>query len=135
MDRTHRGVFLYGIVGIRDREYCMKIVVHARQAQLAEDFKEIVDEKLNSMNRFSVTIDRVEVEIIHEANPRQGKFSHRVILTSHGAGPLLRAQAAAFNDVAAFDLAIKNFELQIRKIHERAKEIVHDSVRKKAVSE
>lgn len=113
----------------------MKIIVHARQAQLAEDFKVIVEEKLNSMNRFSVIIDRVEVEVIHEGNPRQSKSSHRVILTSHGVGPLLRAQASAFNDVAAFDLAIKNFELQIRKIHEREKEIVHDSLRKKAVSE
>jgi len=112
----------------------MKIVIHNRQGQLAEDFKGIAEEKLNSMNRFSVTIDRVEVEIIHEANPRQGKFSHRVILTSHGAGPLLRAQAAAFNDVAAFDLAVKNFELQIRKIHEKSKEIDHDSVRKRAIS-
>jgi ribosome-associated translation inhibitor RaiA len=73
--------------------------------------------------------------VLHEANPRQGKLSHRVILTSRGAGPLLRAEAAAFNDLAAFDLAIKNFELQIRKIHERAKEISHDSVRKAAVSE
>ena len=113
----------------------MKIVLHARQANLAEDFKTIVEEKLHSMNRFSVTIDRVEVEIIHEANPRQGKFSHRVILTSHGAGPLLRAQAAAFNDLAAFDLAVKNFELQIRKIHEKSKEIAHDTFRNRAVSQ
>lgn len=113
----------------------MKIVLHARQAHLADDFKQIVEEKLQSMNRFSVTIERVEVEIIHEGNPRQGKNSHRVILTSHGAGPLLRAQAAAFNDVAAFDIAIKNFELQIRKIHEKSKDIAHDTVRKQAVSE
>jgi ribosomal subunit interface protein len=113
----------------------MKIVIHARQAQLAEDFKGIVEDKLNSMNRFSVVIERVEVEIIHEGNPRQGKFSHRVILTSHGAGPLLRAQAAAFNDVAAFDLAVKNFELQIRKVHEKGKDRGHESVRKLAVSE
>ena len=113
----------------------MKIVIHTRQGQLAEDFIGIAEEKLNSMNRFSVTIERVEVEIIQEANPRQGKFSHRVILTSHGAGPLLRAQAAAFNDVAAFDLAVKNFELQIRKIHEKSKEISHESLRKRAVSE
>ncbi len=113
----------------------MKIVIRTRQGQLAEDFKGIAEEKLNSMNRFSVTIERVEVEIIHEANPRQGKFSHRVILTSHGAGPLLRAQSAAFNDVAAFDLAVKNFELQIRKIHEKTKDIRHESVRKRAVSE
>ena len=113
----------------------MKIVLHARQAHLAEDFKVIVEEKLQSMDRFSVAIDRVEVEIIHEGNPRQGKLSHRVILTSHGSGPLLRAQAAAFNDLAAFDLAIKNFELQIRKNHEKSKDVSHDSVRKQAVSE
>ena len=113
----------------------MKIVLHARQAHLADDFKVIVEEKLQSMDRFSVAIDRVEVEVIHEGNPRQGKLSHRVILTSHGSGPLLRAQAAAFNDVAAFDLAIKNFELQIRKIHEKTKDVKHDSVRKQAVSE
>lgn len=113
----------------------MNIVLHARQAQVADDFKTIIDEKLKSMVRFSVAIERVEVEVIHEANPRQGKLSHRVILTARGAGPLLRAEAAAFNDVAAFDLAIESFELQIRKIHERTKDIGRDSVRKRAVAE
>jgi ribosome-associated translation inhibitor RaiA len=34
---------------------------------------------------------------------------------------LLRAEAASFNDVAAFDDAIKSIELQIRKIHEKEK--------------
>lgn len=99
----------------------MKIVIHARHAELAEDFREIAQEKLMTMERFSVTIDRVEVEILHEQNPRQGKHAHRVILTSHGSGPLMRAEAAEFNDLAAFDEAVKNFELQIRKHHERSK--------------
>ena len=85
----------------------MKIVIHARHAELAEDFREIAQEKLMSMERFSVTIDRVEVEILHEQNPRQGKHAHRVILTSHGTGPLMRAESAEFNDLAAFDEAIK----------------------------
>lgn len=73
------------------------------------------------MERFSVTIDRVEVEVLHEANPRQGKNSHRVIITSHGSGPLLRAEETGFNDLAAFDGAIKSIELQIRRIHEKTK--------------
>ena len=73
------------------------------------------------MERFSVTIDRVEVEVMHEANPRQGKNSHRVIITSHGSGPLLRAEEVGFNDLAAFDGAIKSIELQIRRIHEKTK--------------
>ena len=83
------------------------------------------------MERFSVTIDRVEVEILHEANPRQGKNSHRVILTSHGAGPLIKSEAAEFNDVAAFDKAIKAFALQVRKIHERMNDYDRDTLRKK----
>jgi ribosomal subunit interface protein len=99
----------------------MKIIIHPRHAELASDFSSIAEEKLLSMNRFSVIIDRIEVEVLHEANPRQGKNSHKVIITSHGSGPLLRAEAASFNDVAAFDDAVKSIELQIRKIHEREK--------------
>ena len=99
----------------------MKIIIHTRHAELASDFKEIAEEKLHSMERFSVAIDRIEVEITHEANPRQGKHSHRVVITSHGSGPLLRAEATGFNDLAAFDEAIKSVELQIRKIHEKDK--------------
>jgi ribosomal subunit interface protein len=109
----------------------MKIHIHTRNADLAEDFREIVEEKLNSMERFSVTIDRVEVEVLHEANPRQGKNSHRVILTSHGAGPLIKSEAAEFNDLAAFDSAVRAFALQIRKIHERTKDYDRETLRKR----
>ena len=102
----------------------MNIIFHSRHATLASDFKPVAEEKIHSMERFSVAIDRIEVEVIHEANPRQGKHSHRVVITSHGAGPALRAEASEFNDLAAFDVAIKNIELQIRKIHEKQKD--HD---------
>lgn len=107
----------------------MKIIIHTRHAELASDFKEIAEEKLKSMERFSVAIDRIEVEVTHEANPRQGKNSHRVVITSHGSGPLLRAEETGFNDVAAFDEAIKNIELQIRRIHEKEKSHDRHTVR------
>ena len=107
----------------------MKIIIHTRHAELATDFKSIAEEKLISMERFSVTIDRVEVEVTHEANPRQGKNSHRVVITSHGSGPLLRAEATGFNDLAAFDEAIKNIELQIRRIHEKSKDYERTTLR------
>lgn len=112
----------------------MKIQIHTRNADLAEDFREIVEEKLNSMERFSITIERVEVEILHEANPRQGKNSHRVILTSHGAGPLIKSEATEFNDLAAFDSAVKAFALQLRKIHERTKDYDRETLRKRKSS-
>jgi len=108
----------------------MKIQIHTRNADLAEDFKVIATEKLSSMERFSVVIDRVEVEVLHEANPHQGKHNHKVVLTTHGSGPLIRAEAAEFNDLAAFDSAIKTFALQIRKIHEKSKDYDRQTLRK-----
>ena len=107
----------------------MNIVFHNRKGSLADHFKGIASEKLESLKRFAVSIDRVEVEIIHEQNPRQGKHSHKVILTSHGSGPLIRSEASEFNDVAAFDQAVKSFELQLRKVHERSNEHNRDSIK------
>lgn len=107
----------------------VNIIIHTRNADLASDFKTIAEEKVRSMERFSVAIDRIEVEVMHEANPRLGKHSHKVVITSHGSGPSLRAEAAEFNDVAAFDVAIKNIELQIRKIHEKTKGHDRNTVR------
>ena len=111
----------------------MNIVFHSRKATLADDFKGIAEDKLNGLKRFAVSIDRIEVEIIHEQNPRQGKHSHTVILTSHGSGPLIRSEASEFNDVAAFDVAVKSFELQIRKVHERSKEHNRESTKNPSV--
>jgi ribosomal subunit interface protein len=107
----------------------MEINIHTRHASLAEDFHAISTEKLQSMERFSVQIDRIDVEVTHEQNPRQGKHSHKVVIASHGSGPALRAEATEFNDVAAFDVAIKSFELQIRKVHEKNKDYSRETIR------
>lgn len=108
----------------------MDVIIHTRNATLAADFKEIATEKLKSLTRFSVKLDGIKVEVKHEQNPRFGKSAHEVVLSTHGSGPFMRAVGKAFNDVAAFDEAVKNLELQIRKIHEKSKDFGHDSVRK-----
>jgi hypothetical protein len=113
----------------------MQIVFHSRNAALAEDFRGIAKEKLDSLLRFGVKIDEIKVEIKHEANPRQGKNSHSVVLTTHGSGPFMRAEGDGFNDLAAFDKAVGALELQIRKIHERAKDYARETVREKTVNE
>ncbi len=106
----------------------MKIVLHTRNAQLAEDFTAIAEEKLKSLKRFNVMIEEIKVEIKHESNPSRGKSSHIVTLTSRGAGPFLRSEGTGFNDLAAFDLAVASLELQIRKLHERSMDVPHETV-------
>ena len=107
----------------------MQIVFHSRNADLAEDFRGIAKEKLESLLRFGVKLDEVKVEIKHEANPHHGKTSHSVVLTTHGSGPFMRADGEGFNDLAAFDKAVAAIELQIRKIHERNKSHDRNTVR------
>jgi len=108
----------------------MKIIIHNHGAALAEDFEEITTERLERLSRFSIPIERIYVDIRHEVNPHFGKHSHRVTVTSHGAGPLLRAEGSGFNDLAAFDEAVTTIELQLRKRHERSKEIDRTTLRK-----
>ena len=108
----------------------MKIVIHHHGAALAEDFEEISTERLERLSRFSVPIERIYVDVRHEVNPRFGKHSHRVTVTSHGSGPLLRGEGTGFNDLAAFDEAVTAIELQLRKRHERNKDIDRTTLRK-----
>ena len=107
----------------------MEIVFHTRNADLAEDFRSIASHKLLTLQRFGIPLDGVKVEIIHEANPRFGKTSHSVTLSSFGSGPFMRGEGKAFNDLAAFDQAVKSVELQLRKVHERIKDFGHESLR------
>ena len=107
----------------------MEIIFHSRHAVLAEDFRSIVTDKLKTLQRFGIAIDGIKVEIIHESNPRFGKSSHLVTLTTHGSGPFVRSEGQAFNDLASLDKAVKSFELQLRKVHERIKAVDHVTVR------
>ena len=107
----------------------MEIIFHTRNAVLAEDFRSIATDKLHTLQRFGIPIDAIKVEIIHEPNPRFGKRSHSVTLSSQGSGPFFRSAGQAFNDLAAFDKAVKSVELQLRKNHERRKDYGHESVR------
>lgn len=114
------------------KEVTLRVVIHNRGAQLAEDFTELAEERLERLIRFHVPIDRIDVEVTHEVNPHHGKnASHRVIITSHGSGPFFRAEGVAFNDLAAFDEAAEAIELQLRKKHERSKEINRETLRRR----
>ncbi len=110
----------------------MEITIHARGESLAQDFEVIAKERLERLSRFHIPIDRVEVDVIHEVNPHHGKkSSHQVKIKTHGTGPFLRAEARAFNDLAAFDEAVETIEFQLRKQHERNKDFSRETIRKK----
>lgn len=108
----------------------MRIVFHNRGAALASDFQRLAVERLERLSRFNIPIDWIDVDIRHENNPRFGKNSHRVLLTTHGRAPLMRGEGQGFNDLSAFDEAAEALELQLRKRHERTKDVDRTTLRK-----
>lgn len=103
----------------------INVVIHGRHAVLSNRFKEHVLTKLMRIDRFALDIARIDVELTHEANPRQSERAFEIELTSDGIGPFIRAKANAADQYTAFDLAQERFEEQLRRMHERAKSIEH----------
>lgn len=103
----------------------INVVIHGRHAVLSSRFKEHVLTKLLRIDRFALDIARIDVELTHEANPRQSERAYEIELTSDGIGPFVRAKAHAADQYTAFDLAHERFEEQLRRMHERAKSIEH----------
>lgn len=102
-----------------EQENPVRIVVHARHADLSQRFRDHVDEKLVRVDRFGVGITSVDVEVSKEHNPRLADRAYEVELTCRGAGPVIRAEAAATDHYAALDIAYGRLEERLRRVAEK----------------
>ena len=97
----------------------MDVVVSSRQCEVSERFREHVADKLARLEKHDHRIIRVEVVLERERNPRQAERQVRVELTAKSKGPVLRAEAAAADKMAALDLAVDKMSAQMRKAADR----------------
>lgn len=103
----------------------LEIVIHGRHSNVSERFREFVTDKVSRIERFSVPVHRIDVEVSHEANPRQHDRAYEVELTCTGSGPFLRAEAHASDKYAALELAYAKLEERFRRMHERRRSVRH----------
>jgi ribosomal subunit interface protein len=78
-----------------------------------------VEEKLARLEKHDHRIMRVQVELDCEANPRQRDRSVRIELTAFSKGPVIRAEAAAGDKMAALDMALDKMAAQMRRASDR----------------
>ncbi len=97
----------------------MDVVVNSRHCELSERFREHVEEKLSRLEKHDHRIIRVQVEVEQERNPRQHDRSFRVELTAFSKGPVIRAESAAEDKMAALDLALDKMAAQMRRAADR----------------
>jgi ribosomal subunit interface protein len=97
----------------------MEVVVTGRHCELSERFRSHVTEKLSRLEKHDHRIIRVQVEVENERNPRQHDRAVKVELTAFSKGPVIRAEAAAEDKMAALDLAVDKMAAQMRRAADR----------------
>ena len=97
----------------------MDIVLNSRHVELTERFRAHAEEKLARLEKHDHRVIRVEVEVDKERNPRLQDRAIRVELTAFSKGPVIRAEAAAEDKLAALDLAIDKMAAQMRRAADR----------------
>ena len=97
----------------------MEIVVRGRNVEVPEHFRQHVEDKVGQLERFDSKVIRIDVELLHEKNPRQAANCQRVEITLRGKGPVARAEACAPDFYAALELAAGKLENRMRRANDR----------------
>lgn len=97
----------------------MDVVVTGRHCEITDRYRSHVEEKLARLEKHDHRIQRVQVEVDCEANPRQRDRAVRLELTAFSKGPVIRAEAAATDKMAALDLALDKMASQMRRAADR----------------
>ncbi len=105
----------------------MDVVVTSRRCQLTDAFRDHVSEKLNALEKLKERIIRAEVMVTCADAKRQPDQAIRVEITLNGKGPVVRAEAAADDKMAAFEHALDRLKTQILRASDRRK--VHHGLR------
>jgi ribosomal subunit interface protein len=91
------------------------VVISSRHCEVSERFRRHVEEKLTRLEKHDQSVMRVDVEVTQERNPRQADRAIRIQLTLHSRGPVVRAEAAAEDKMAALDGALLRLQARLRK--------------------
>jgi len=97
----------------------MDVVVSGRHCEITDRYRSHVEEKLAKLEKHDHRIMRVQVELDCEANPRQRDRAVRIELTAFSKGPVIRAEAAAGDKMAALDMALDKMASQMRRASDR----------------
>ena len=97
----------------------MDIVVKGRNVEVPDHYRVHVADKLQKVERYDQKIQRIDVELFHERNPRQSDRCQHVEITCVSRGPVVRAEAISGDFYSALDLASTKLEQRLRRSADR----------------
>jgi len=99
----------------------MEILFKGLHTDVAARFRDQATAKLSRLEKLDQKAIRVDVEVSVERNPRLASQKERVELTIMSRGPAIRAEAAAEDRFAAFDIALAKLDSRLRRALDRRK--------------
>jgi len=100
----------------------MEIVVVGRHTEVDGRFRAQAESKLAKAAQLDPRVQRIDVEVTHEKNPKLADQAERVELTVRAKGPVVRAEAAADDRFAALDIALDKLMERLRRNRDRRKD-------------
>ncbi len=97
----------------------MEIAITGRNVNVSDRLREYLESKLSKVPQLDPRVQRIEVMVSHEPNPRQAKVSERVEITCRSKGPVIRAEASHDDRQAAVDLAAEKLLERLRRAHDK----------------
>ncbi|RRD51103.1 ribosome hibernation-promoting factor, HPF/YfiA family [Arachnia propionica] len=98
----------------------MDIVVSGRHCTVGPDLKELVHERIATVERLRDRVIRVEVEF-SASEARNPSDAIEVQITLRSKGPVVRAESKANDKTLAFEQAFDRLKVQLRKAADRRK--------------
>lgn len=111
----------------------MEIVVRGRHIDVSERFRDHVVERLERLEHHGFALQRIDVEVTMERNPRQADQAIRVELTCRGRSPVVRAEYASADKYVAFDTAADRLDERLRRSAERRRQLARSGGRSTAM--
>lgn len=99
----------------------MEFMITGRNLSVSDRFREYAGEKLTKIEQLATKVQRVDVKVSKESKARTAETPLTVELTVLGRGPVIRAEAAASDKFAAFDLAYGKLLERLRRAKDKKK--------------
>ena len=99
----------------------MEFMITGRNLSVSDRFREYAGEKLTKIEQLANKVQRVDVKVSKDSKARSAETPLTVELTVVGRGPVIRAEAAAADKFAAFDLAYGKLLERLRRAKDKTK--------------
>ena len=96
-----------------------EIVISGHDVPGFDRYRSYLSAKLKKLDHLNRNVVRYDVELKHELNPGRSGSAQRAVITSHGTGPAVRAEAHGADVHAVLDEAIGKLEGRLRRNHDR----------------